>query len=239
MADPCSSSDQKRYPASSVPLLTGQRILDTLFPIAKGGTAAVPGWFWNRKNHDPAPDRQMVRCRYHHLYRLRRAWKRDDTGSGGVQELIDPKTGNPMMDRTTLIANTSNMPVAAREASIYTGLTLAEYYRDMGYDVAIMADSTSRWAEALRELSGRLEEMPAEEGFPAYLASNLSAFYERAGMMQNLNGTEGSVSIIGAVSPQGGDFSEPVTRIPNDLYDASGDWTSLLLMQDTSRRSTG
>ena len=125
--------------------------------------------------------------------------------------LEDPRTGNPLMDRTALIANTSNMPVAAREASIYTGLTLAEYYRDMGYDVAIMADSTSRWAEALRELSGRLEEMPAEEGYPAYLASRLSAFYERAGMMQNLNGTEGSVSIIGAVSPQGGDFSEPVT----------------------------
>lgn len=127
-------------------------------------------------------------------------------------ELTDPKTGNPLMDRTTLIANTSNMPVAAREASIYTGLTLAEYYRDMGYDVAIMADSTSRWAEALRELSGRLEEMPAEEGFPAYLASKLSAFYERAGMMQTLNGETGSVSIIGAVSPQGGDFSEPVTQ---------------------------
>ncbi|MEG2870759.1 MAG: V-type ATP synthase subunit A, partial [Clostridium sp.] len=126
--------------------------------------------------------------------------------------LVDPKSGNPLMDRTTLIANTSNMPVAAREASLYSGLTLAEYYRDMGYHVAIMADSTSRWAEALRELSGRLEEMPAEEGFPAYLASRLSAFYERAGMMQNLNGTEGSVSIIGAVSPQGGDFSEPVTQ---------------------------
>ena len=126
--------------------------------------------------------------------------------------LIDPKSGNPLMDRTTLIANTSNMPVTAREASLYSGLTLAEYYRDMGYDVAIMADSTSRWAEALRELSGRLEEMPAEEGFPAYLASRLSGFYERAGMMQNLNGTEGSVSIIGAVSPQGGDFSEPVTQ---------------------------
>ena len=127
------------------------------------------------------------------------------------QELIDPKSGNPLMDRTTLIANTSNMPVAAREASLYSGLTLAEDYRDMGYDVAIMADSTSRWAEALRELSGRLEEMPAEEGFPAYLASRLSAFYERAGMMQTLCGAEGSVSIIGAVSPQGGDFSEPVT----------------------------
>ena len=127
-------------------------------------------------------------------------------------ELIDPRSGKPLMDRTTLIANTSNMPVAAREASIYTGITLAEYYRDMGYDVAIMADSTSRWAEALRELSGRLEEMPAEEGFPAYLASRLSAFYERSGLMHNLNGTEGSVSIIGAVSPQGGDFSEPVTQ---------------------------
>ena len=127
-------------------------------------------------------------------------------------KLIDPKSGNPLMDRTVLIANTSNMPVAAREASIYTGLTLAEYYRDMGYHVAIMADSTSRWAEALRELSGRLEEMPAEEGFPAYLASRLSAFYERAGMVKTLNGNEGSVTIIGAVSPQGGDFSEPVTQ---------------------------
>ena len=127
-------------------------------------------------------------------------------------QLVDPKTGNLLMDRTALIANTSNMPVAAREASIYTGLTLAEYYRDMGYHVAIMADSTSRWAEALRELSGRLEEMPAEEGFPAYLASRLSAFYERAGYVENLNGTDGSVTIIGAVSPQGGDFSEPVTQ---------------------------
>ena len=127
-------------------------------------------------------------------------------------KLVDPKSGNPLMARTTLIANTSNMPVAAREASIYTGITLAEYYRDMGYHVAIMADSTSRWAEALRELSGRLEEMPAEEGFPAYLASRLSKFYERAGYMENLNHTKGSVSIIGAVSPQGGDFSEPVTQ---------------------------
>ena len=127
-------------------------------------------------------------------------------------ELIDPKSNRPLLDRTMLIANTSNMPVAAREASIYTGVTIAEYYRDMGYDVALMADSTSRWAEALREISGRLEEMPAEEGFPAYLASRLSQFYERAGYVTNLNGTEGSVSIIGAVSPQGGDFSEPVTQ---------------------------
>ena len=128
------------------------------------------------------------------------------------QELIDPKSGHPLVDRTVLIANTSNMPVAAREASIYTGVTLAEYYRNMGYHVAIMADSTSRWAEALREISGRLEEMPAEEGFPAYLPSRLAQFYERAGYVENLNGTNGSVTIIGAVSPQGGDFSEPVTQ---------------------------
>ena len=127
-------------------------------------------------------------------------------------ELIDPKTNRPLTDRTVLIANTSNMPVAAREASVYTGITLAEYYRDMGYHIAIMADSTSRWAEALREISGRLEEMPAEEGFPAYLPSRLSEFYERAGYMKNLNGTEGSVTVIGAVSPQGSDFSEPVTQ---------------------------
>ena len=175
----------KRY-AASEPLITGQRILDTLFPIAKGGTAAIPGGFGSGKTMTQVLEE--------------------------FSELIDPKSGNPLMDRTVLIANTSNMPVAAREASIYTGLTLAEYYRDMGYHVAIMADSTSRWAEALRELSGRLEEMPAEEGFPAYLASKLSAFYERAGMMHNLNGSVGSVTIIGAVSPQGSDFSEPVTQ---------------------------
>ena len=145
-----------------------------------------------------------------------------------------------MMDRTTLIANTSNMPVAAREASIYTGVTLAEYYRDMGYDVAIMADSTSRWAEALRELSGRLEEMPAEEGFPAYLASKLSAFYERAGMMQNLNGTEGSVSIIGAVFSTGVVTSQSLShKTPNVSSAASGDWTNPLPMPVTSRQSTG
>ena len=200
----------RRFPAVK-PLITGQRILDTMFPLAKGGTAAIPGGFGTGKT---MTQHQVAK------------WSDADViiyigcGEGGNEmtqvleefsELIDPKTGNPLMDRTTLIANTSNMPVAAREASLYSGLTLAEYYRDMGYHVAIMADSTSRWAEALRELSGRLEEMPAEEGFPAYLASRLSAFYERAGMMQNLNGTEGSVTIIGAVSPQGGDFSEPVT----------------------------
>ena len=174
----------KRYPASK-PLVTGQRILDTLFPIAKGGTAAIPGGFGTGKTmtqHQIAKwsDADIIiyiGCgeRGNEMTQVRE----------DVSKLVDPKTGNPLMERTTLIANTSNMPVAAREASIYTGVTLAEYYRDMGYDVAIMADSTSRWAEALRELSGRLEEMPAEEGFPAYLASRLSAFYERACMKLN------------------------------------------------------
>lgn len=201
----------KRYPAS-VPLITGQRILDTLFPLAKGGTAAVPGGFGTGKT---MTQHQIAKWSDADIIIYIGCGERGNEMTQVLEEfseLIDPKSGNPLMDRTTLIANTSNMPVAAREASLYSGLTLAEYYRDMGYDVAIMADSTSRWAEALREISGRLEEMPAEEGFPAYLASRLSAFYERAGMMQNLNGTEGSVSIIGAVSPQGGDFSEPVTQ---------------------------
>ena len=154
-------------------------------------------------------------------------------------ELIDPKSGNPLMERTTLIANTSNMPVAAREASLYSGLTLAEYYRDMGYNVAIMADSTSRWAEALRELSGRLEEMPAEEGFPAYLASRLSQFYERAGMVQNLNGTEGSVSIIGAVSRRAAISPSQSHRTPSVSSAASGDLIRTSPTRDTSRRSNG
>lgn len=200
----------KRYPASK-PLITGQRILDTMFPIAKGGTAAVPGGFGTGKT---MTQHQIAKWSDADIIIYIGCGERGNEMTQVLEEfqdLVDPRSGNPLMDRTALIANTSNMPVAAREASIYTGLTLAEYYRDMGYDVAIMADSTSRWAEALRELSGRLEEMPAEEGFPAYLASRLSAFYERAGMMQNLNGTEGSVTIIGAVSPQGGDFSEPVT----------------------------
>ena len=194
------------------PLITGQRIIDTLFPIAKGGTAAIPGGFGTGKT---MTQHQIAKWSDADIIIYIGCGERGNEMTQVLEDfskLIDPKSGNLMMDRTTLIANTSNMPVAAREASIYTGVTLAEYYRDMGYDVAIMADSTSRWAEALRELSGRLEEMPAEEGFPAYLASKLSAFYERAGMMQNLNGTEGSVSIIGAVSPQGGDFSEPVTQ---------------------------
>ena len=200
----------KRYPASE-PLVTGQRILDTMFPIAKGGTAAIPGGFGTGKT---MTQHQIAKWANADIIIYIGCGERGNEMTQVLdefQELVDPRSGNPLMDRTALIANTSNMPVAAREASIYTGLTLAEYYRDMGYDVAIMADSTSRWAEALRELSGRLEEMPAEEGFPAYLASRLSAFYERAGMMQTLNGLEGSVSIIGAVSPQGGDFSEPVT----------------------------
>lgn len=201
----------KRYPASR-PLVTGQRILDTLFPVAKGGTAAIPGGFGTGKT---MTQHQVAKWSDADIIVYIGCGERGNEMTQVLEDfskLVDPKSGNPLMDRTVLIANTSNMPVAAREASIYTGITLAEYYRDMGYDVAIMADSTSRWAEALRELSGRLEEMPAEEGFPAYLASKLSAFYERAGMMQNLNGTEGSVTIIGAVSPQGGDFSEPVTQ---------------------------
>lgn len=202
---------QKRYPADRL-LVTGQRILDTLFPIAKGGTAAIPGGFGTGKT---MTQHQLAKWSDADIIIYIGCGERGNEMTNVLEEfsqLADPKTGNLLMDRTTLIANTSNMPVAAREASIYTGLTLAEYYRDMGYHVAIMADSTSRWAEALRELSGRLEEMPAEEGFPAYLASRLSAFYERAGYVENLNGTDGSVTIIGAVSPQGGDFSEPVTQ---------------------------
>ncbi|MCI8871556.1 MAG: V-type ATP synthase subunit A [Lachnospiraceae bacterium] len=202
---------QRRYPADRL-LVTGQRILDTLFPIAKGGTAAIPGGFGTGKT---MTQHQLAKWSDADIIIYIGCGERGNEMTNVLEEfsqLADPKTGNLLMDRTTLIANTSNMPVAAREASIYTGLTLAEYYRDMGYHVAIMADSTSRWAEALRELSGRLEEMPAEEGFPAYLASRLSAFYERAGYVENLNGTDGSVTIIGAVSPQGGDFSEPVTQ---------------------------
>lgn len=201
----------RRYPASR-PLITGQRIVDTLFPLAKGGTAAIPGGFGTGKT---MMQHQIAKWSDADIIIYIGCGERGNEMTQVLEEfseLDDPRTGNPLMERTTLIANTSNMPVAAREASLYSGLTLAEYYRDMGYHVAIMADSTSRWAEALRELSGRLEEMPAEEGFPAYLASRLSQFYERAGMVQNLNGTEGSVSIIGAVSPQGGDFSEPVTQ---------------------------
>ena len=194
------------------PLITGQRVIDTLMPIAKGGTAAVPGGFGAGKT---MTQHQLAKWCDADIIVYIGCGERGNEMTQVLEEfseLIDPSTNKPLTDRTTLIANTSNMPVAAREASIYTGITLAEYYRDMGYHVAIMADSTSRWAEALREISGRLEEMPAEEGFPAYLPSRLSEFYERAGYMENLNGTEGSVTIIGAVSPQGADFSEPVTQ---------------------------
>lgn len=200
-----------RYPASK-PLITGQRILDTLFPIAKGGTAAVPGGFGTGKT---MTQHQIAKWSNADIIIYIGCGERGNEMTQVLEEfseLIDPRSGNPLMDRTTLIANTSNMPVAAREASIYTGITLAEYYRDMGYHTALMADSTSRWAEALREISGRLEEMPADEGFPAYLPSRLSEFYERTGYMQTLSGEEGSITVIGAVSPQGSDFSEPVTQ---------------------------
>ena len=196
----------------SVPLITGQRIFDTLFPIAKGGTAAIPGGFGTGKT---MTQHQLAKWCDADIIVYVGCGERGNEMTQVLEEfseLIDPKSNRPLTDRTVLIANTSNMPVAAREASIYTGLTLAEYYRDMGYHVAIMADSTSRWAEALREISGRLEEMPAEEGFPAYLQSRISQFYERAGYMKTLNDQVGSVSIIGAVSPQGSDFSEPVTQ---------------------------
>lgn len=196
----------------SVPLITGQRIFDTLFPIAKGGTAAIPGGFGTGKT---MTQHQLAKWCDADIIVYVGCGERGNEMTQVLEEfseLIDPKSNRPLTDRTVLIANTSNMPVAAREASIYTGLTLAEYYRDMGYHVAIMADSTSRWAEALREISGRLEEMPAEEGFPAYLPSRISQFYERAGYMKTLHGAVGSVSIIGAVSPQGSDFSEPVTQ---------------------------
>lgn len=200
-----------RFPAS-VPLVTGQRIIDTMFPIAKGGTAAIPGGFGTGKT---MTQHQIAKWADADIIIYIGCGERGNEMTQVLEEfseLIDPKTQRPLTDRTVLIANTSNMPVAAREASIYTGITLAEYYRDMGYHIAIMADSTSRWAEALREISGRLEEMPAEEGFPAYLPSRISEFYERAGYVETLGGKEGSVTIIGAVSPQGSDFSEPVTQ---------------------------
>lgn len=194
------------------PLITGQRIVDSILPIAKGGAAAIPGGFGTGKT---MTQHQLAKWCDADIIVYIGCGERGNEMTQVLEEfseLIDPKSGRPLTDRTVLIANTSNMPVAAREASIYTGITLAEYYRDMGYHIAIMADSTSRWAEALREISGRLEEMPAEEGFPAYLPSRLSEFYERAGYVRTLNDSEGSVTIIGAVSPQGSDFSEPVTQ---------------------------
>ena len=194
------------------PLITGQRVIDVFFPLSKGGTAAIPGGFGTGKTmtqHAVAKwcDADVIV----YIGCGERGNEMTDVLTE-FPELVDPRTGRSLMERTILIANTSNMPVAAREVSIYTGVTLAEFYRDMGYHVAIMADSTSRWAEALRELSGRMEEMPTEEGFPAYLPTRLAEFYERAGRVETLNGSIGSVSIIGAVSPPGGDFSEPVTQ---------------------------
>ena len=196
----------------NIPLLTGQRILDGLFPIAKGGTAAIPGPFGSGKT---VTQQQLAKWSDAEIVVYIGCGERGNEMTEVLTEfpeLTDPKTGNSLMERTILIANTSNMPVAAREASVYTGITLAEYFRDMGYDVALMADSTSRWAEAMREICSRLEEMPGEEGYPAYLSSRLSEFYERAGLVQPLAGGSGSVSVIGAVSPAGGDFSEPVTQ---------------------------
>jgi len=193
-------------------LITGQRVIDTFFPLAKGGTAGIPGGFGTGKT---ITQHQLAKWSDADIIVYIGCGERGNEMTEVLEDfpkLKDPNTDNPLMDRTVLIANTSNMPVAAREASIYTGITIAEYFRDMGYNVAVMADSTSRWAEALREIAGRLEEMPAEEGYPAYLASRLAEFYERAGYFKNLNGTEGSITVIGAVSPAGGDFSEPVTQ---------------------------
>ena len=202
---------KKRLHATK-PLVTGQRVIDTVFPVAKGGAAAIPGGFGTGKT---MTQHQLAKWCDADIIIYVGCGERGNEMTQVLTEfsdITDPKTGRPLLDRTMLIANTSNMPVAAREASIYTGITIAEYYRDMGYDTALMADSTSRWAEALREISGRLEEMPADEGFPAYLPSRLSEFYERSGYTENLNGTEGSITLIGAVSPQGSDFSEPVTQ---------------------------
>jgi V/A-type H+-transporting ATPase subunit A len=196
----------------NVPLITGQRILDTLFPVAKGGTAVIPGGFGTGKT---VCQHQLSKWSDAKIIVYVGCGERGNEMCEVLTEfpkLEDPWTGRPLMERSILIANTSNMPVAAREASVYTGITIAEYYRDMGYDVSLMADSTSRWAEAMREISSRLEEMPGEEGFPAYLAAKLSAFYERAGRVSTLNGEKGSITVIGAVSPPGGDFSEPVTQ---------------------------
>ena len=201
----------ERIPAKD-PLITGQRVLDTFFPIARGGTACVSGPFGSGKT---VVQHQLAKWSDADVIIFVGCGERGNEMSQVLLEfpkLTDPRSGRPLMERTILIANTSNMPFAAREASVYTGITIAEYYRDMGYNVALQADSTSRWAEALREISGRLEEMPGEEGYPAYLASRIAAFYERSGVVKTLSGDEGSVTVIGSVSPPGGDFSEPVTQ---------------------------
>ena len=195
-----------------IPLITGQRILDTLFPVAKGGTACIPGGFGTGKT---VMQHQLSKWSDAEIVVYIGCGERGNEMTEVLTEfpeLKDPRTGAPLMERTVLIANTSNMPVAAREASVYTGITIAEYYRDMGYGVSLMADSTSRWAEAMREISSRLEEMPGEEGYPAYLAAKLSAFYERSGRVTTINGKEGSITVVGAVSPPGADFSEPITQ---------------------------
>ncbi len=206
------SRPYRRHLRPVTPLITGQRIFDLFFPLARGGTAAIPGGFGTGKT---VTQHQLSKWAIADIIVFVGCGERGNEMADVLlvfPELADPRSGRPLMEKTVLIGNTSNMPVAAREASIYTGITLAEYYRDMGYDVALMADSTSRWAEALREVSGRLEEMPAEEGFPAYLAARLAQFYERAGHVETLGGSTGSVTVIGAVSPAGGDFSEPVTQ---------------------------
>ena len=198
--------------APNIPLITGQRVIDTLFPVAKGGTVCIPGGFGTGKT---MTQQAVAKWCDADLIIYIGCGERGNEITDVLTEfpkLVDPRSGRSLMERTILIANTSNMPVSAREASIYTGITMAEYFRDQGYHVAVMADSTSRWAEALRELSGRMEEMPAEEGFPAYLPTRIAEFYERAGSMETLNGDKGSVTVIGAVSPPGGDFSEPVTQ---------------------------
>src|SRR6056297_743564 len=203
-------AEEKRTPRE--PLVSGQRIQDGLFPLAKGGTAAIPGPFGSGKT---VTQQQLAKWADADIVVYIGCGERGNEMTEVIDDfpdLEDPNTGKPLMSRTCLIANTSNMPVAARESCVYTGITIAEYYREMGYDVALMADSTSRWAEAMREISSRLEEMPGEEGYPAYLAARLSEFYERAGYFQNINDTEGSVTVVGAVSPPGGDFSEPVTQ---------------------------
>ncbi len=215
----------KRKLPSNTPLLTGQRIIDFFFPIAKGGTATIPGAFGTGKT---MAQQQLAKWADASVIVYVGCGERGNEMAEVLEtfpKLVDPRSGEPIMNRTVLIANTSNMPIAAREASVYAGITIAEYYRDMGYDVALMADSTSRWAEAMREISGRLEEMPGEEGYPAYLASKLAEFYERSGRVEVLGSDTrvGSISIVGAVSPPGGDFSEPVTQ--NTLRIAKVFWS--------------
>lgn len=202
---------QQKYPPV-IPLVTGTRILDFLFPLAKGGAAGIPGPFGSGKT---VTQQSLAKYSDAQLVVYIGCGERGNEMTEVLDEfphLIDPNTGKPLMERTVMIANTSNMPVAAREASVYTGITIAEYYRDMGYDVALMADSTSRWAEAMREISSRLEEMPGEEGYPAYLSTRIAEFYERAGRVETLCGEDGSITVIGAVSPPGGDISEPVSQ---------------------------